>query len=1345
MSHFRSIRFHSIRFHSIRFHAISLHAIPRGPEMLWSYLVDAPQRRFPAIVGLLAFSFWIVADLGSASADWPTYRADAARSAYTPQPLPDRLAPAWHFQAEIPSPAWPRSGRLPFDRAHHCVISAGQVYFGCSTDHALYRLDAETGRGEAIFVTDGPIRFAPTVWKDRVFLASDDGFLYCLSLDGELAWKHRGGPSDARRLGNEKLISKWPARGAPVVVDNTVYYAAGIWPTDEIFVHALDCTSGEPKWVNDDSGGLSMSQPHGGAEAESGVSAQGYLVVSGSDATNVPFPPGTSTRQGADAETQRSARLLIPTGRAVPAAFDLESGRFQYFHLQQYGQRGGFATMAVGPMFFNSGIAFDVVSGQAEETLGAGPIAAFPGGLVRATEKQVVAYQWVEQEKPDRRGRVSRSWGLQPLWTVDRVDGGTALMIADRTVVAGGDGCVTLIDLDSGRIRQTLTIQGNAYGLAAANGKLLVSTDRGEILAFADETRVSTDLAMGQVADEGPLWPVNPSVVAAAEEIVAALDSTSGYCLDFGCGDGRLAYELALRTDLQIYAVDDDADQVLQARSRLRAAGVYGSRVTVHHIADLSALPYPNYFANLVVSGRSVSQPEESLSHEGWQASLRPYGGIAVFGPAGQMRRSERGPLERAGQWTHQYMSAANQLCSTDERLQGPLGMLWYRDVDLDLPQRHGRGPAPLFYDGLLYHEGLDELVCVDAYNGTEVWRYPLPGILEAFDGDELMGAAGTGSNYCIGETGVYVRWQDHCLRLDRRSGELLGKFTAPLTPDGEPGTWGYLALEHGQLFGSLANRQHMVTYRFRATTGNLAEQLTESTTLFALDPQTGQLRWRYDAKHSIRHNAIAVGEDTVFLIDRPLADFDRRRDAAEEEHATGVLLALDAATGQQRWRNDQQIDGTTLSLSPEYHRLLMSFQPTRFALASESGQRLTVFSTEDGEMAWTTQSKYASRPMINDYTVYAQGGAWDLLSGEERPFHFSRSYGCGILAGSRYMMVYRSATLGYFDLLKNERTENYGGIRPGCWLNALPAGGLVLVPDASAGCVCSYLNQAWIALEPVAVASPRIAPVGGAFADPVEVHLSHDRADAVIRYTMDGSSPTVDSHAYERPLTVEESVRLRARAFTPDGQVSRASDSDFRIDRHQLPLADEFWSVWDVKDKVSAAPSRWSVDQTVVRQASNIFQGSATSVDPAVERYGTLRIYDSAQAFSDGTIDLEVRSADDDGIGVAFRFEDPNHHYLWATDLQRKFRILAVKDGNDFRVLAINDRSYQKNTWQQVSIVLEGPRITIWIDGQEDMSVTDDRFQHGTIALHSWGSQNVEFRGIRMQPSSDQPPPAIK
>ncbi|MEZ5948633.1 MAG: hypothetical protein R3C12_05315 [Planctomycetaceae bacterium] len=61
---------------------------------------------------------------------------------------------------------------------------------------------------------------------------------------------------------------------------------------------------------------------------------------------------------------------------------------------------------------------------------------------------------------------------------------------------------------------------------------------------------------------------------------------------------------------------------------------------------------------------------------------------------------------------------------------------------------------------------------------------------------------------------------------------------------------------------------------------------------------------------------------------------------------------------------------------------------------------------------------------MINDRTIYAQGGAWDLLTGYELPFEFKRSYGCGVLAGSKHTMVFRSATLRYFDFERQGRSK---------------------------------------------------------------------------------------------------------------------------------------------------------------------------------------------------------------------------------------------------------------------------------------------------------------------------------
>ena len=76
---------------------------------------------------------------------------------------------------------------MKFDWAYSVVVADGACYFGSSADHKVYAVDAATGRQKWSFFTGGPVRLAPVVWEDRVFAASDDGYLYCLAArDGGL-------------------------------------------------------------------------------------------------------------------------------------------------------------------------------------------------------------------------------------------------------------------------------------------------------------------------------------------------------------------------------------------------------------------------------------------------------------------------------------------------------------------------------------------------------------------------------------------------------------------------------------------------------------------------------------------------------------------------------------------------------------------------------------------------------------------------------------------------------------------------------------------------------------------------------------------------------------------------------------------------------------------------------------------------------------------------------------------------------------------------------------------------------------------------------------------------------
>lgn len=990
---------------------------------------------------LFALPLWCSLALSLHAADWPMYRGNAGRTGYTPGSLPAELALRWSFELpHAPQPAWPRSERMPEDRACQVVVAGGAVFFGNSADGRVYALDAASGRLNWTFLTDAPVRFAPAVWEDRLFVASDDGHLYALSADGgRLLWKRRGGPDDRRVLGNGRMISKWPARGGPVVADGHVYFAAGIWPSDGIYLYALDAESGTVVWTNDDSGRIEMPQPHGGAVAQSGVAAQGYLVATGD-------------------------RLLVPTGRAVPASFERHSGKFQYFHLQKYGQSGGSPTMAAGSMFFNSGIAFDAGSGQKLFDVGRGALAATPDGLVRASGASVVALALTPTVETDRRGNSVPVIRPKPRWTTPLDAACSSLIVAGQQVAAGSVDRVSVLDLETGKATWSAEVKGTAYALAATDRGLFVGTDRGMIYGFG-----AGEPAREQVpTDRPPEAPYDEKAPAAqaAEEIVRQSGVTEGYCVDLGCGDGALAYHLARRTRLLIYAVDDDPGRVALAREKLEAAGLYGVRVTVH-LRDPAATGYPDYFANLIVSGRSVGGGAGVLPGEEAGRLQRPYGGVICVGRPGSMTPRRRDPLPGAGRWTHQYGDPANTACSDDRLVKGSLSMLWFCDVDFEVPSRHGRSPAPLFDQGRLFHEGLDGIIAVDAYNGHVLWRCRIENLLKPYDGDELMGTAGTGSNFCVADGSLFVRHEGRCLRLDAATGRQRAEFAVPRPPDDKPGTWGYIACEGGILFGSLADPEHVVTYRYVNRGGDMKRLLTESRSLFALDADTGRLKWRYQAKHSIRHNAVALAGGKVFLIDRPAALFDREKRPPTKDHPTGLLVALDAETGKMLWQQDEDIYGTMLAARGEHEVLLMSYQPTRFRLDSELGGRMTAWNTEDGRRLWEVRANYQSRPILNDRTIYAQGGAWDLLTAAPVPFDFRRSYGCGILASGTHMLLFRSATLGYYDLSGAKRTENYGGIRPGCWINAIAAGGLVLVPDATAGCTCSYLNRAWFALQP--------------------------------------------------------------------------------------------------------------------------------------------------------------------------------------------------------------------------------------------------------------------------------------
>ena len=145
------------------------------------------------------------------------------------------------------------------------------------------------------------------------------GFDYTRSLGPTLS-QFMTALADRRILGNERVISTWPARGAPVVAEEkdggaTVYFAAGIWPFMGIFLHALDARTGKVIWTNDGDGSRYIKQPHN-ADSFAGVAPQGQLLVV-------------------------DDKLLIAGGRSVSACYDRHTGKLLHFRLAENNKLGG--------------------------------------------------------------------------------------------------------------------------------------------------------------------------------------------------------------------------------------------------------------------------------------------------------------------------------------------------------------------------------------------------------------------------------------------------------------------------------------------------------------------------------------------------------------------------------------------------------------------------------------------------------------------------------------------------------------------------------------------------------------------------------------------------------------------------------------------------------------------------------------------------------------------------------------------------------------------------------------------------------------------------------------------
>ena len=980
--------------------------------------------------------------------NWSTYRHDSQRGAASEARISLPLNLSWVYRPlHSPNPAWMKPAeelpRMHVDNAYHVSIAQNRVYFGETDNNKIHALDLDSGEEIWRFFAEGPVRYTPTVWDDRIYFGSDDGVVYCLAAnDGSLRWKYRPAPGAKKVLGNGRMISLWPIRTNVMVEDGIAYFGAGVFPYEGLYVCALNAEDGQVIWKNDTVGDLSHELQFGG------ITPQGYLMATPN-------------------------HLYIQSGRAMPAVFDRQSGQFLNFFTPGSKVGGGWGLVADNEIIVGvdrSGTPAKVAYNEQTSERRDDAFASFDGidmvldsdiayiltrdgiycidrakysssreniiriddqltkmpGLIKDLRKKIEresqnTYSDIQLQLEriiHRRDSLLANMGnlrnSTIIWRFEQ-DKLRALIRAGNVIFTGGEKSVFGLDAKSGKQLWNSEIPSNVIGLAAVKDHLIASTDAGPIYCFS--AQASEPIKKNQPAINPSPYPEDDLTAIyqrAATEILRSTQITHGYCLVLGAGTGRLAFELARQTDLKIIGIESDRAEIDSAKIRLDRAGLYGKRIVIENweLAEL-----PDYFANLIVSDDILHSGNVSEADDEISRILKPCGGIAFLGqpqmpekaPAESMQEKldrmfpatgmvsrevireggywlklTRPPLPGAGGWTHQYANSQNTLCSDDAIVACPLGVLWYGEPGpSQIVERHAKSAAPVAMDGRLFVQGEEVVMAYDSYNGTFLWKRDIPGAVR-------VRADVDGGNLALSSKGLFVAANDQCLRLDPATGETLRAYHLPRSLDAQPRRWGYIACIGNTLFGSTATPmnqaynalwkesatdsgwkskddippEHISGYEFfvenrlpkpdtqadwsfqqdgtkwRFITdfpdwsvgikGQLppSDRMLASDAIFAMDIDTGRLRWIHRAKR-IANIAISIGDNTVFFAENGISEIQKKQALREKinlartgkweeigetirDRASDVRLAvaLDANTGNKLWQKPIDLTG---------------------------------------------------------------------------------------------------------------------------------------------------------------------------------------------------------------------------------------------------------------------------------------------------------------------------------------------------------------------------------------------------------------------------------------------------
>ncbi|MFB7998967.1 hypothetical protein ACFC4G_39860 [Streptomyces sp. NPDC056002] len=211
------------------------------------------------------------------------------------------------------------------------------------------------------------------------------------------------------------------------------------------------------------------------------------------------------------------------------------------------------------------------------------------------------------------------------------------------------------------------------------------------------------------------------------------------------------------------------------------------------------------------------------------------------------------------------------------------------------------------------------------------------------------------------------------------------------------------------------------------------------------------------------------------------------------------------------------------------------------------------------------------------------------------------------------------------------------------------------------------------------------------------------------------------------------QNVYLAAEyTYTPRGRPA------FDLDLSSDPLAG-FEVVDDPKATVGG-PSRWSFDSDnqSIDQGSRIRGPGAVASSPVTPgTYLVRKAADGWPLLSDFVLQCTLESGDYGGVGLVFRYQDPDNFYFFTMTQELEYRRIGKKVAGNFAELdeAAFDPSggYDSYCWLAVSAV--GDAFVAYLDGEQILAGRDSSLtKPGRVGLYTWNNSDASFEELSLR-----------